>query len=182
MREVVVAQFERAGIYHIWQRSSAFDDIMEQMLITVNVTGEPTERKSIDQYELKSYRPLISESREINGMPESIGYAFSLLDYVFLSLSSFLYIEYRGLTFGTNYNQEKYPFPNYSVGNINGKNSTPYDIDTFDIGAQGGTCGIWVIRSMDTVLHPFHIVRCLSCLLLSITCISCVYSQFVYSL
>lgn len=31
------------------------------------------------------------------------------------------------------------------------------NVKTFDIGAKGGTCGIWVIRNRDIMLHPFHI-------------------------
>ena len=67
MREVVVAQFERPGIYHVWQRCNAFDDCHEQMLMTINVTGEPVERQSILGHELASYRPLIPEDREVAG-------------------------------------------------------------------------------------------------------------------
>ncbi|KAL3906759.1 MAG: hypothetical protein SGILL_009143, partial [Bacillariaceae sp.] len=67
MREVVVAQFERPGTYTVWQRCSAFDDCNEQLLMTINVSGETVERKSIVDYELASYRPLIPEDREIAG-------------------------------------------------------------------------------------------------------------------
>jgi FtsP/CotA-like multicopper oxidase with cupredoxin domain len=30
-------------------------------------------------------------------------------------------------------------------------------LTTFDIGAEGGTCAIWIIRSLDIDPHPMHI-------------------------
>ena len=71
MREVVVAQFERPGTYTVWQRCNAFDDCDHQQLMTINVTGETVERKSIVDYELSSYRPLIPDDREVSGESHS---------------------------------------------------------------------------------------------------------------
>lgn len=126
MREVVVAQFPRAGTYEIWMISNAFDDGNEQLLATVNVTGEDATPADITGYTLKSGRPSI-ESRPVD--------------------------EYRGMTFKTNYDQEAYPFPMYGIGDVNGENASAYNLTEFDIGAKGRTCGIWVIRSMDIVLQ-----------------------------
>jgi FtsP/CotA-like multicopper oxidase with cupredoxin domain len=97
MREVITVQFPRAGNYTIWQRGVAFDDLVEQLLMTVNVTGPDAEVKSIEQYNLASARPHISEDREV--------------------------VEFRGMTFETKYDQEGLPFPYYGVGDINGNNT-----------------------------------------------------------
>lgn len=128
MREVVVVQFPRAGKYTIWQRSTAFDDGVEQLLMTVNVIGDDAERKSIESYSLASARPPIPEDRPID--------------------------EYRGLSFGTEYNQEVFPFPYYGIGDVNGDDTEAYNLTTYDIGPIGGTCGIWVLRTLDGMLHP----------------------------
>ena len=127
MREVVVAQFPRAGTYQIWQLSNAFDDGVEQMLATVEVTGNDAEPQNLTGYTLQSARPKIPEDRPID--------------------------EYRGMTFKTDYNQEAYPFPYYQIGDINGENASSYDVKHFDIGAKGGTCGIWIIRSLDILMQ-----------------------------
>ena len=97
MREVITIQFPWEGNYTTWQRGCAFDDMVEQVLMTVNVTGLDTEVKSIEQYNLASARPHLSEDREV--------------------------VEYCGMTFETKYNQEVYPFPYYGVGDINGNNT-----------------------------------------------------------
>jgi len=53
--------------------------------MTVVVSGPEVEAKDITGYNLASGRPLIDEDREI--------------------------VEYRGMTFQTNYDQEVFPFP-----------------------------------------------------------------------
>lgn len=127
MREVVAVQFPRAGTYTIWQRSNVFDASISQLLMTVNVVGADAVRKDITGYSLASARPPIPEDRKID--------------------------ENRGLTFGTEYNQEVFPFPYYGVGDVNGQRNEAYNLTTYDIGAPGGTCGIWVLRTMDSMLH-----------------------------
>ena len=133
MREVVAVQFPKAGTYTIWQRTIAFDDGFPQLLATVEVTGDDAEYKPISGYNLTSVRPHIDlpEEREVT--------------------------EYRAMSFGTKYDQAKIPFAYYGVGDVNGTQTEAYKVDTYDIGSIGGTCAIWVIRSMDTMVHPFHI-------------------------
>lgn len=131
MREVILVQFPRPGQYTVWQRGVAPDDSIPQLLMHINVTGVEVKPANISDYNCSSARPPIPDTRLVS--------------------------EYRGLSFNTMYNQEKYPFPYYGVGDINGKDVEPYKLERFDIGSEGGTCAVWVIRSMDVLIHPFHI-------------------------
>ena len=73
MREAVVVQFPRAGLYSIMQRSIAFDDGVPQLLATVNVTDEAFDcwksyqckQLNLEQFTLDSARPLISKDRKV---------------------------------------------------------------------------------------------------------------------